>query len=75
MKFPVNFLLCPLSESHLRTHLQFGTFFSGILSICFSNREINHVLVLLENLIVTQLVKKFPAFCGTHRFITVLTRS
>jgi hypothetical protein len=31
--------------------------------------------VLLEKLIATQLVKKFPAFFGTGRFITVLTRA
>jgi hypothetical protein len=31
--------------------------------------------VLLEKLTVTQLVKKFPAFYGTRRFITVFTRS
>jgi hypothetical protein len=29
--------------------------------------------VLLEKLTVTQLVKKFPAFYGTRRFITVFT--
>ena len=29
--------------------------------------------VLLENLTLLQLVKKFPAFHGTRRFITVLT--
>jgi len=29
--------------------------------------------VLLEELAVTQLVKKFPAFYGTSRFITVFT--
>jgi hypothetical protein len=30
---------------------------------------------LLEKLIVTQLVKKFPAFYVTGRFITVFTRT
>jgi hypothetical protein len=29
--------------------------------------------VLLEKLIVTQLVKKFPTFYGNRRFITVFT--
>jgi hypothetical protein len=29
--------------------------------------------VLLEKLTVTQLVKKFPAFYGTRKFITVFT--
>jgi hypothetical protein len=31
--------------------------------------------IILEKLIVTQPVKKFPAFYGTRRFITVFTRS
>jgi len=31
--------------------------------------------VLLEKLVVTHKVKKFPAFYGTRRFITVFTRS
>jgi hypothetical protein len=30
---------------------------------------------LLEKLIVTQIVKKFPVFYGTRRFITVFTRA
>ena len=29
--------------------------------------------VLLERLTVSQLVKNFPPFCGTRRFITALT--
>jgi hypothetical protein len=32
-------------------------------------------MVLLEKLTGLQLVKKFPAFCGTQRFITALTSS
>jgi len=28
---------------------------------------------LLDKLVITQLVKKFSAFCGTRRFITVFT--
>jgi hypothetical protein len=31
--------------------------------------------VLLEKLIVIHLVKKFPAFYGTHNFLTVFTRA
>jgi hypothetical protein len=31
--------------------------------------------VLLEKLVVTQIVKKFSAFYGTRRFITVFTRT
>jgi hypothetical protein len=30
---------------------------------------------LLEKLIVTQLAKKFPAFYGIPKFVTVLTRA
>jgi hypothetical protein len=30
---------------------------------------------LLEKLTVSQLVKKFPAFYGTRRFITAFTRA
>jgi len=30
--------------------------------------------VLLEKLMVTHLVKKFPVFYGTRRFITIFTR-
>jgi hypothetical protein len=32
-------------------------------------------IVLLEKLIVAQLIKNFPAFHGTRRFITVSTRA
>jgi hypothetical protein len=32
-------------------------------------------IVLIEKLIFAQLVKKFPAFYGTRKFITVLTRA
>jgi len=35
----------------------------------------NLLRVLLEKLIVTQIVKNFPAFYGTQRFITVFTRA
>lgn len=31
--------------------------------------------VILEKVMVTHLVKKFPVFCGTRRFIAVLTRA
>jgi len=30
---------------------------------------------VLDNLIVTQLVRKFPAFYGTRRFVTVFTKA
>jgi hypothetical protein len=31
--------------------------------------------ILLEKVTGLQLVKKFPAFCGTRRFITAFTRA
>jgi len=46
---------------------------SGIENISQRNWVIPQSRVLLEKLTVTQLVKKFPAFYGTRRFITVFT--
>jgi len=40
-----------------------------------TNRSTTRIQVLLEKLTVTQLVKKFSAFYGTRRFITVFTRA
>ena len=40
---------------------------------CFGNLLIPWCTVIFENLTGLQLVKKFPAFHGTRRFITVLT--
>jgi hypothetical protein len=37
------------------------------------NEVTPRIRILLEKLIVTQLVKKFPAVYGTRRFITVFT--
>jgi len=34
-----------------------------------------HGAVILEKLVVFQLAKKFPAFCGTRRFIAAHTRA
>jgi hypothetical protein len=39
------------------------------------NSVITWSRVFLEKLIVSQLVKKFSAFCGTQMFITTFTRS
>jgi hypothetical protein len=58
--------------------------FSLVISLCFNiqiSQEYKSVIneltlwssVLLEELTVTQLVKKFPAFYGTRRSITVFT--
>ena len=35
----------------------------------------NTIIILLEKLIGSQLVKKFPAFYGTRKFITAFTRA
>jgi hypothetical protein len=43
------------------------------------SREVNQLIpwsrARLEKLIVTHLVKKFPVFYGSRRFITVFTRA
>jgi len=49
-------------------HVQF---IAETLSLTLSLTPWNRVL--LDNLIVTHLVKKFPAFYGTRRFTTVFT--
>jgi hypothetical protein len=36
-------------------------------------RKLTQWKTVLDKLIVTQIVKKFPAFYGTRRFITVIT--
>jgi hypothetical protein len=33
------------------------------------------IIILLEKLIAPELAKKFPAFYGTQRFITMFTRT
>jgi hypothetical protein len=47
------------------------TYYKGYLPTYLPPRS----RVFLEKLIVTQLVKAFPAFYGTQRFITVFTRA
>ena len=54
------------------------TKFIGILLIYLNVRILTYLLtpwsrVLLEKLASLQLVKKFPAFYGTRRFLTALT--
>jgi hypothetical protein len=56
------------------------TFFSIMLVGLYSHsltHSLTHSLSwgLLENLPIVQLLKNFPAFCGTRRFITVFTRA
>jgi hypothetical protein len=50
------------------------------LKLISNNKKHNEVItpwkrVLHKKLIATQLVKKFPSFYGTRRFITMFTRS
>jgi hypothetical protein len=40
-----------------------------------TNQLIPCIILLLENLTVAQLVKKFPVFYGIQRFITEFARS
>ena len=59
-----------------------GTYLTPIINFCsFSSKCLKHSTylltpcsrVLLEKLIGSQKVKKFPAFYGTWRFITIIT--
>ena len=56
-----------------------STFTTWPKSNCFCDTPMDHYLltpwsrVLLEKLTGLQLVKKFPAFYGTRKFITVFT--
>ena len=61
-----------MKHALLRTHIDYR--------ICSEMFRLAYLLtpwsrVLLQKLIGSQLVKKFPAFYGTRKFITVLTRS
>jgi len=40
-----------------------------------TNHSTPWIRIILKKLIVTQLLKRFSAFCGTRRFITVYTKS
>ena len=51
--------------TYLHTYLHNTYLFIYLLTLCSR--------VLLEKLIGSQLVNKFPAFCGTQRFITAFT--
>jgi len=61
-------LQCPYFETHneIQQHL--------IKSFTLFNWLLPWNRVLLEKLIITHLLKKFPAFYGTRKFITVFTR-
>jgi len=59
-----------------QTQLLLLTKFDNTLHTCLTVDFLSLILwsrTLLEKLRVTQLVKKFPAFYGTRRFITVFT--
>jgi len=59
-----------------------STLLSYTISLSSSHRDRDDIntpttwiIVLCEKLIVTQLVKKFPAFYTTRKFITLFTRA
>ena len=58
-------ITCSACFGHLHTHHQDARDYTYLLT--------PWCRVLLEKLTVLQLVKKFPAFHGTRRFITALT--
>jgi len=45
-----------------------------MLSPCLTQKELTPLSRVLEKLIVTQLVKEFPACYGIRKFITMFTR-
>jgi hypothetical protein len=53
----------------------------GLTGVKYSISSLSVIIItpwsrgLLEKLTVSQLVKKFPAFYGTRRFITAFTRA
>jgi hypothetical protein len=63
----------PLKISHVRMPLKKES--STVKMDRSSDRVTLWSRVLLEKLIITHLVKCFPKFYGTRRFITVFTRS
>jgi len=48
--------------------------FSQIKDVKNENVHVTDSRALRDKLIIAYLVKKFPVFCGTRRFITVFTR-
>ena len=63
----------PFWDTHTHTHIQ-PHLAVGLVSVCKTGILTPWCRVLLEKLTGLQLVKKFPAFHGTRRFITALTR-
>jgi len=62
------------TDTHTHTdRRRFHEIHYQILQCLFEHKLTALSRVLLEKLIVTQLDKKFPAFYGTERFITVFT--
>ena len=60
-----------IMNSASRCSWSFRHFFR--LPTCTSSSLTPHSTVHLQKLTVLQLLKKFPAFCGTRRFITAFT--
>jgi len=69
-KFEMNLLLPPLRCLSNYAHLDLT-----IIPQEMNNQPTPWSRVLLEKVIITQLVKKFPAIYGTWRFITMFIRS
>jgi hypothetical protein len=48
---------------------------SCTIGMLFLPNELTTWSIVIEKLTVTQLLKKFPAICGTQGFITMFTRA
>jgi hypothetical protein len=70
-----------VASSLLGPNILLSTLFLNTLSLCSSlsvKDQVSHphkTRVLPERLIVSQLIKKFPAFYGTQRFINAFARA
>jgi hypothetical protein len=72
MKPNDKFLSCSISKSNIIfmfTYKYWRIRILGLSRICLTSWS-----RVLKKLTVTHLINKFPAFYGTRRFITVLTR-
>jgi hypothetical protein len=69
-----------MTASHLiicrKSLLPIKTVFSSISQINYDHSLIlSWISALLEKLPIVELLKNFPAFYGTYRFITMFTRA
>jgi len=72
--FTSKMMLATLKIMAIVENVNFSSFASSWLPVSFNGLTL-YSRVLLEKLTVTQLVKNFPAFHGTWRFITASTRA